>query len=70
MKACLLAHGQCIVELVEASVYGTESAIEASKSAFDPFGTQYRTIVHAFDRFQVASSASSVSSPPLSPALE
>jgi quinol monooxygenase YgiN len=51
--ASCMAEG--IVELVEASVSGTESAIEASKSAFDPFGTQYRTIVHAFDRFQVAS---------------
>jgi quinol monooxygenase YgiN len=54
--ASCIAEG--IVELAEASVYGTESAIEASKSAFDPFGTQYRTILHALDRFQVASSPS------------
>jgi hypothetical protein len=51
--ASCIAEG--IVELVQASVYGTGSAIGASKSAFDPFGTQYRTILHALDRFQVAS---------------
>jgi hypothetical protein len=54
--ASCIAEG--IVELAEASVYGTESAIGASKSTFDPFGTQYRTILHALDRFQVASSPS------------
>jgi quinol monooxygenase YgiN len=49
--ASCLAEG--LLELVEASVYGSSGAIEAGRPAFDPFGTKYRTILHAFDRLLV-----------------